>query len=107
MARSDEEFLQIARDAFQRDREATGVCSFASSPRNMLMWSHYAFKHTGVCFQFDVARDPDIFALAIPVEYSDEYPRVDWVCGAKEGIEKILFTKETQWKYENEKRFIK
>jgi hypothetical protein len=40
------------------------------------MWSHYA---STVCLQFDVGKDPANLMFALPVEYSDEDPVVNWV----------------------------
>lgn len=31
------------------------VCCFATSPRNMMMWEHYAANHSGLAFQFRVS----------------------------------------------------
>ncbi len=61
-----------------RVTENVGICSFADKPRNILMWSHYARHHTGICYVFDVYRDPNTFFRAIPVRYSDTYPIVQY-----------------------------
>ena len=72
------EIAKIAEARFLQNSHATGVCSLAGDPLNMLMLSHYASDHRGLCFQFDVARDPGKFVVNFRVEYSDEYPVVNW-----------------------------
>jgi len=43
------------------------------------MWSHYATNHEGLCFQFELARDIETFSKALPVNYNDDYPVVNWI----------------------------
>ena len=53
-----------------------GVFCFAGDPRSILMWSHYASKHTGICIQFERARDFTVLSGVLPVDYCVEYPTV-------------------------------
>lgn len=87
----------------------TGVCSFAGDPRNILMWSHYASNHEGLCLVFEIARDPETFLSALPVEYSIEYPVVNWVKDFDEDKDTLLIVmrKHKAWEYEKERRIIK
>ena len=86
----------------------TGVCSFAGDPRNILMWSHYASNHEGLCLVFEIARDPKTFLNALPVEYSVEYPVVNWVKDVDEGAPlHIVLRKHRGWEYEKERRIVK
>ena len=88
--------------------DETGVCSFAGDPRNILMWSHYASNHEGLCLVFEIARDPKTFLDAQPVEYSVEYPVVNWVKDFdKGGPLHIVLRKHNGWEYEKEQRIIK
>ena len=66
------------RQTFVDLAEATGI-SFGGDPRNILMWSHYAANHKGLCLQFELTRDIDNFVFAMPVQYSEDYPIVNWV----------------------------
>src|SRR5262249_32714692 len=43
--------VRLARRSSILD-ERLGVCCFAEDPRNILMWSHYAANHSGVCLRF-------------------------------------------------------
>lgn len=88
--------------------DETGVCSFAGDPRNILMWSHYASNHEGVCLLFEIARDPKTFLDALPVEYSVEYPIVNWIKDFDQGGPlRIVLRKHKGWEYEKERRIIK
>lgn len=55
---------------------AVGITCFSETPQNMLMWSHYANKHTGVCVEYDFSK---LFStvpntLLLPVEYTNKRP---------------------------------
>jgi hypothetical protein len=88
-------------------RNMSGVCSFAGDARNILMWSHYGSNHTGICLQFRLAQDIPIFSQAVHMEYSSEYPVVDYLDeDYQKSIIPTLFRKATNWEYEQERRII-
>jgi hypothetical protein len=85
---------------------------------SILMWSHYADKHQGVCLQFrglENWRTPPLRGI-----YSDDYPTVDLFeyepfmdrqdeaarAKQKEMVERMYLTKATGWRYEHEWRII-
>jgi hypothetical protein len=68
------------------------------------MWSHYGANHEGVCIQFEVARDFGTFGRALDVDYSDEYPVVNWMTGFEEGLLPTILRKHCRWRYECESR---
>lgn len=83
-----------------------GVLCVSSSCTDILMWSHYADSHAGICLEFDVAYDP--FDGFEPVEYTIgrqpvEIRRDDRATMAR----KSVFTKARQWKYEKEWRKVR
>ncbi len=62
-----------------------GICTFSESYSNILLWSHYARNHTGVCIGFDTnviinyanqiaEREKELLNL-VKVRYSNEYPK--------------------------------
>jgi hypothetical protein len=84
------------------------ICSFSEVHDSMLMWSHYANSHKGVCLEltFDPMKlPPDCFFEK--VRYSTHLPTVD---SAKvkddETIKTFYLTKSTDWMYEKEWRII-
>lgn len=76
----------------------------AKEPDNILMWSHYADSHKGVCFKYDLLQDLDTFLITVPVDYNAEYPEFDTLNG---NPIHIITRKSTNWKYEQEHRAIK
>jgi hypothetical protein len=103
-------FPEMLRKSFQNQLSKIGVCSFAGDPRNILMWSHYADHHQGVCLQFDVVKDIDVFLGALKVNYpnSEAYPEINW---AQEdhinSLGRAILTKHKGWAYEEERRIIR
>lgn len=75
-------------------------------PDSLLMWAHYADKHTAVCFEFDATQEP--FTRAYRVLYNEallalgpdimEDPR-----GMADGV---LLSKSKEWEYEGEYRIL-
>lgn len=76
----------------------------AEEPDNILMWSHYADSHKGVCFKFDIIQDLDNFFITVPVDYGSEYLEFDTLNGNPADIIKH---KSIDWEYEHEHRTIK
>jgi hypothetical protein len=98
------ELEKMIQSISQKQTSRTGICSFADDPLNILMWSHDASKHRGICCQFDVALDPSLFAL--PIEYSEEYPVVNWIINFNKDNLKAMLRKHSGWSYERESRII-
>jgi len=96
-----------------------GVYCLTVSPDNILMWSHYANYHRGICLRFSTraygVRKADrfvtphrlIFRAAHPVRYSFERPSSDILFdGSEKRIVDLMMTKSIDWKYEQEWRII-
>jgi hypothetical protein len=82
-----------------------GVCSFSEVPDDILMWSHYADSHQGICLRFSPTMYDWKHFLPHEVEYSRHRPilalqdqNMDAWCKA------ALLTKAEQWDYEREWR---
>jgi len=88
-----------------------GVCCFSKCEKNLLMWSHYAFKHTGICLGFKPTNDEKAFNFPINVEYPPEYPKINYFQNKiKKQVSTVQFclaTKSKDWEYEKEIRVIK
>lgn len=95
-----------------------GVSCFSKSNDNILMWSHYSEKHSGVCLEFNkdememkiVSGGQTTSLEPIDVNYSEEYPMFDFFKAMRHNdsseIEKALTTKSKDWEYESELRYI-
>jgi hypothetical protein len=107
-----------------------GILCLVAKPDDILMWSHYAEGHTGVCLEFQfslyefgvAASLPGLSApvCALPVFYAEEFPDFDFVeyfilserdkAGHQSSLlqfaRTVFLTKAVVWKYEQEYRII-
>lgn len=107
MARGVNVWLSSIKKIFYERQRKTGIFSFAGDPRSILMWSHYANNHTGICLQFEVVKDPVTMLGAIPVDYVDEHPIYNWLLDSSEMYKRVLLSKFSVWGYEKESRIIR
>lgn len=85
-----------------------GILSLSKKPDDILLWSHYADSHQGVCLEFDTRISDSPFAMARPVDYRDNYCSLcfDENYDSEKITEMVCLTKSKDWKYENEWRVI-
>ena len=99
----------ITRDDIANNR---GVLCFSASWHDPVIWAHYSDKHRGLCLGFEIPemkKDPESDEsmhvsyipepLQFPPNFSDIPERERLVI-----VQKILFTKFDNWKYEEEIR---
>lgn len=87
--------------------DKTGIFSFSAESKNLLLWSHYSNSHKGVCLIFDIAQDLDVFVQSLPIEYSKDYPEIQYSENLKGDLIRATFlTKANDWLYENERRIF-
>lgn len=98
----------------QRDMR---VCSFSEAHDTVLMWGHYANKHTGVCIEYPVgilSRKEMLRRLLYPVVYSESlfdatpYWAQSIECGGFNNLFGVVacLHKAKDWAYEKEWRII-
>lgn len=81
-----------------------------SEPDNLtslIMWSHYADSHSGVCVEYDFETVKNVVPTAcIPVKYTDSYRYSIDPKNSEEGVANFfkMYTKSTEWEYEKEWR---
>ncbi len=108
----DNKVVQKAIDTYQDHISKFAVVCFTEVYDDLLMWSHYADHHKGICIGFR-ARDDSQTAeetQIYKVEYADEYPTLDFSrerVWTREGIAGVLFSKFRAWSYEKEWRWIR
>ena len=99
------------------------ICCFSKIYDSILMWSHYAEKHTGVCFEFDVGLDEkdmvevnyrkdkvefkilNVVSHILALEFLNK-PYDSTNQQFNKEVMEPLYTKSTDWKYEQEVRYI-
>ena len=103
------DLLQKFKDAVGNVMNKHGICCFSKKNADLLMWSHYADSHTGICLGFDVKKDPGFFTFPINVNYQDAYPKIDISEEGKynEYVNTLMSTKYSEWSYEEEIRIMK
>jgi len=83
-----------------------GILSMSAIRDNLLMWSHYANKHQGVCVGFKVVPIDPFFGNCYPVIYREEYPETAISDSEIEITNTAFLTKSSDWAYEREYRII-
>ncbi len=83
------------------------VCCFTTKSDNLLMWSHYADKHRGVCLKFSPRLDSNLFTKLYAVEYSKNSGNYDFINKMEESFNKVITLKSIDWSYEEEFRVVK
>jgi hypothetical protein len=81
------------------EHKRIGVISLSQAPDNLLMWSHYAHGHNGVCvgLVFNESESPK----PRPIDYRSLIPFVN-----ESEPDSYLFVKSSDWAYEKEYRYI-
>ena len=82
------------------------VCCFSKNCNNILMWSHYAKEHTGMCFMFDVCADLNFFSFCGEINYVAKASASNVIApnGAQKLTENCILAKYEGWRYEEEVR---
>jgi len=108
-----EKFLDLFLEPFRTKLNSWGLSCFSGTFDNILMWSHYAAKHTGLVIKFDrekldssLKKSSD-FSLMNSVNYQVDFPLIN-ISKEREktvsSIREIVFTKAIDWEYEDEIR---
>ncbi len=87
--------------------EKFGICCFTKKNNNILMWSHYADSHKGICYIFNHKKNDMFWGSAHEIKYRNKYPFFKYYYfNTEEVIVDILLTKYIDWKYEEEWRLV-
>ncbi len=83
-----------------------GVYCVSTKRDDILMWSHYADSHRGICLEFDGTLP--LMAHAQKVRYKPEREPINpYIDGNEAAMDKALLTKAEQWSYEAEWRLCR
>lgn len=88
----------------ERDRYL--ISCFSELNDEVLMWSHYGAKHSGVCIGFNFPYSYDDKFIICPMKYVQELKPLDGQCSLARVILYWLTTKSKRWAYEKEFRAI-
>lgn len=98
----------------RKEFDTRGVLAFSATCESVLMWSHYADEHRGICIEFDTSELPHNQLSNVrydgdrSVKASDVYA---WKLGgdesaAKRAFDTHFYSKAPDWHYEQEWRDI-
>ena len=115
-------FFEASIQTIAAQVKSVGVLCFSSKNNNHLMWSHYADSHNGFCIEYKRNTKENMWQATRPVNYVDDITElfngiVSYISkckvegcvpikNPKEKSEEIIYTKNSQWSYENEWRLI-
>jgi len=80
------------------------IYCLSPNPENLLMWSHYANSHTGICIEFDLQKS--MLFTALKCRYKASYPSLKTYSKSTRDLLAPLLIKSDVWSYEKEYRFI-
>lgn len=103
-SREVKDLLKVGLD---KSMDIAGVLSLSKKPDHVLMWSHYADCHRGICLKFKLCKDYGFFTEANDVIYQANRPVFNMITGDHNEIGRAaLLTKADFWEYENEVRMV-
>lgn len=81
------------------------VYSLAGNCQSILLWSHYAEAHTGICLGFSTCNT--YFGDALEVHYSKDLATMDFFDrGDETNLRAMALSKSEEWRYEHEFRLV-
>jgi hypothetical protein len=83
-----------------------GIYSLSKVPDDILMWSHYADSHRGICIGFYAGPYDHFFRISQEVIYRTDYPTTAIHHSDDERMKATVLTKSDHWSYEKEYRII-
>ena len=91
-------------------RRKLGVCCFTASSSSILMWSHYADNHRGICVEYDISKWPPGDPLRedlYPVIYEEQLVEARGVLSNQHPGLLAALHKAPDWQYEKEWRLVR
>lgn len=89
----------------KENKNKVRICSLSERNDSLLMWSHYASQHEGICIEYDYSNFHKYKAFLQPVHYTNELCKIDKFDDLT-GINVLMAStyKSKEWSYENEWR---
>lgn len=102
-----EKLMSIIYEAKTKVINSRGVFALSKKVDDILLWSHYAESQSGVAIELELKEDPSFFLMPRNMEYVDSYTPTNYLTDSLGTVDKILSTKFSGWKYEDEMRIYK
>lgn len=97
--------MHVVRHNFVNTFKNLGILTLSEVRDNLLMWSHYAKNHTGLCIEFDIPVSDSI----VEVKYRNNYPIITYSdllidSDREKKLIQVMNVKSLDWAYEKERR---
>ena len=100
---TNHETLSLTEDIQTHSINNSGVFSFSEEKDNILLWSHYADGHKGLCLGFAITKK---IKSLFNITYQSERPQNGALKGSVVQFKDIVCTKSKDWAYEKAWRYI-
>lgn len=91
-------------DSIKNAKMKVKICSLSKTYQEVLLWSHYADSHKGICIELKVLEDIKI--RCEDVHYETSIPHIFFPPIEEPDIQSILLCKSNHWAYEQEYRCL-
>lgn len=99
---------------YKKFKERLCILSLSKNREEILMWSHYADEHRGICLEFDCIEDDNFKSSTFHINYDNKISSINEVEVTESGDLSLNITsngkwltqKLETWKYEDEVREI-
>jgi hypothetical protein len=96
----------VQADILKTERKKFKIACLSKVHNEVLMWSHYAKKHSGICIGFEFPHQYGEKFILCPVKYLTKISPIDGNTDINRSILYWLTTKSKRWDYEHEIRAI-
>ncbi len=97
---------KTTNDQFKKTKKEYKISCFSKLYDEVLMWSHYGNKHSGICVGFDFPYKYDGKFILSPVVYQDKIEPLDEQTNYRKVFLHWMTIKSIRWEYEKEIRAI-
>ena len=105
-------YVKYVSDMNEIYQQRIFAACFSERPDSILMWSHYAKYHTGICIEYDfkeLEHAHEIIQNLYPVKYTNELIDLEKYKGSRKHVNTLTLaatSKSNDWEYEKEWRLI-
>ena len=96
--------VKISKELWPEVASRYRVYCLGPNPTDVLMWSHYAKDHKGICLEFSL--ENEVMCCALECQYENAFPMLSPDGGGVEEALTVLLAKSSVWQHEHEFRIV-